>query len=306
VIKFSTVFLIFLLSLTLCWAGKPLVYNLVSDDRKTPGLRFIDQAKKLALRDDYEVMEIQDSPNYVSPKAILGGLVDLAQGANGEALIGNVIVGYVVAEDGRTRSAVVLSSTDPRLNATALAATESWRFEPATLNGKPIATVAVQDFYFKDGVHPSGFAMSHLVLFQDDATLQARMPKVQDLADYVKELEAQAQHYWRDNSVPESLQVVVAVRPGNKSRVWFISSLQADDGHLEGLRQSLESVAPPAVLDGPIAFSIVADIAGGDGKAVPTGSAPTMPDEWKNTGERLKTTSLDTILNAVWPDAPAT
>ena len=125
-------------------AARPVVYHRVTakDDPR-------DRAERDAYGSKFTVIELADGRAYTPPQPIDGRLPKLARAASGEVLSGDVLVAYIVTPDGRAIEPVVLHSTDARLDATALKATESWRFEAARLHGAPVATVSAQQFTFR-------------------------------------------------------------------------------------------------------------------------------------------------------------
>lgn len=54
-------------------------------------------------------------------------------------LTGDVEVGFVVKEDGSVNDAVVLQTDNPGFNSAAVSAVSQWKYEPATVNGKPVS-----------------------------------------------------------------------------------------------------------------------------------------------------------------------
>ena len=152
----------------------------------------------------------------------------------------------------------------------------------------------------------SGFATSNLVLYQPDDVLQARVPSVQSLSEYVKRIEAVCAKHFADERIPESLQVVVAVRPDKSTRIWFISSVYAETPKSRAeLQKAIQAVKPCDVVGGPLAFAISATIAGGDGKASnpSQSSSPPMPKAWTDAARKKKERVIvpDGILEDVWP-----
>jgi hypothetical protein len=152
-----------------------------------------------------------------------------------------------------------------------------------------------------------GFTTDNIVLYQPDEVLQARLGSIADLASYIKGLQAACAEFFADTGKPETLHIVVAVRPGKRSKVWFISSvLPAADASREPLRKKLEAIPPCDVRNGPVAFAISAKLAGGDGKGSKSGGngfSPPIPKEWsdakigKNAGP-----APDCFLDVIWPD----
>ena len=58
-----------------------------------------------------------------------------------EKISGTVLIQCVVRPDGLCHDADVTRSLDPRLDSEAMKALESWRFQPGTLQGRPVATL---------------------------------------------------------------------------------------------------------------------------------------------------------------------
>lgn|GEM_PF-1189278 len=153
-----------------------------------------------------------------------------------------------------------------------------------------------------------GFDTEFLILYQPDPVLRERLPSgPEELASYVKLLQGECTKFFATADKPETLQIVVALRPGKQSRVWFISSTRLPGAkELEPLRRKLEAVPPGEVYQGPVVFAISAKIAGGDGKLhKPDGDYPfPIPKEWQDAakGHNEKLLDLDGFLSLVWPE----
>src|SRR5262245_12116100 len=89
---------------------------------------------------------------------------------------------------------------------------------------------------------PKGFETDNVVLYQPNEVLEARLAAVDDLAGYIKKLQAVCTEFFATAATPETLNVVVAVRPGKRSRVWLVSSTRpAPDAERDPLRTKLEA-----------------------------------------------------------------
>lgn len=151
---------------------------------------------------------------------------------------------------------------------------------------------------------PEGFKTSSIILYQPDALLKARLGDVKDLAAYIKELQAACGESFAASKTPETLYIVVAVRPAKRSRVWFISSHPSPDAPRDEVRKKLESISPFEAKEGPIIFALAATLAGGDPSALDT-TPPPLPAEWmKAAGDRKGPFTSDDLLDLVWPDKP--
>jgi hypothetical protein len=153
---------------------------------------------------------------------------------------------------------------------------------------------------------PIGFETDSVVLYQPKEIMQARVAAVAEFANYIKQLQTVCAEFFATSKTPETLHVVVAVRPGKRGRVWLISSIRpAPDTHREQLRKKLEAIPPCEVRDGPVAFAISARLAGGAGKN-PKGDKvfqPPIPKEWQDAVKGKEGVLLpDGFLDLVWPD----
>jgi hypothetical protein len=126
------------------------------------------------------------------------------------------------------------------------------------------------------------------------------------ISGYAKRLDEVCAGYFAKTETPETLQIVVALKPGKQSRVWLISSvLPGDDKSRADLIKKLEAVDPPDPHGGSFVFALTGEIAGGDGKK-PDGKSPPIPQEWEDAAKTLTPPIEipDGFLSVVWPDAP--
>jgi len=152
---------------------------------------------------------------------------------------------------------------------------------------------------------PVGFETDHVVFYLPEEVMEARIGSEGDFINYGKQLQATCTEFFATTKTPETLHIVVAVRPGKRARVWFVSSTRpAPDAQRHPLREKLEAIPPCDVHDGPIAFAICAKLAGGDGKTPPEEDFKTpTPKEWQDavTGKG-RVLVPDGILDLIWPD----
>lgn len=141
-----------------------------------------------------------------------------------------------------------------------------------------------------------GFRWDSNVLYQPDEPLRARLGSAEDLAAYMKRIEAACTTFFASETTPERLDIVVGLKPQKKVRVWFVSSRRSSqDKGLITLRKKLEAIAPCAVHGGPIAFALRCSIAG----AAPSKEIP-MPKEWRpNDGPVIVP---DGVFERIWRD----
>jgi hypothetical protein len=150
-----------------------------------------------------------------------------------------------------------------------------------------------------------GFESYHVALYQPDDVLQARVGVVAALTNYIEQLRGICTEYFATTTTPETLHIVVAVRPGKRARVWLVSSTRREpEAQREPLRKQLEAIPPCEVHGGPIAFAISAKLAGGDGQ-IPKEDRTPIPKEWQDavtaTG-REGGPVPDGVFDLIWPD----
>jgi TonB family protein len=279
-------------TLTAHGQGKPVVYN-NAESGDTP----LDRAVKKAYAPDFTIIDVTTAAGYESPRPTVGGLPRTAKNDEGEPLEGYVLAAYLISEKGLVEHPIVLRSTHEDLSRTALAAMETWRFVPGTVKGKPVATTAAQEFTFEILKH--GFETTNIVLYQPDDVIQKRLPGTGHLAAYLEKIQRATEQFFAQTHAPGSLQIVVAIRPGGKSRVWLTGS-GIEEKTLAALREQLGKIPPVAVQDGPVAFAICGTIADGP----ETGDPTPMPPEWQEAVKKLPQPVAvpDGLLDAVWPE----
>lgn len=272
-------------------AEKPILYN-KADGGDTP----LDRAIKKVYADNYTIEDASLASGYQSPKPTAGGLPRSAQDETGELLAGYVLVAYVVSADGRAIDPVILSSSNEALNQTCLDTMKEWRFQPGSFKGKPVPTTAAQEFVFK--AEKSGFETTNIVLYQPDDVLEKRLPGAGHLAAYIEKFQVTAASMLAKETTPDTLVIVVAVRPEGTSRVWLMGS-KLDEKTQASLLKQLGAIPAVEVKEGPVAFAICATIAGGPEFT----EVPPLPPEWKKAAEKLPQPVAipDGILDDVWP-----
>ena len=158
------------------------------------------------------------------------------------------------------------------------------------------------------GIAATGYRMDGIVLYQPDHVLEARLSDRATFVNYIRALDRVCVDFFVDEVRPETLHVVIALKPGRQSRVWFVSSTRADVKALAGLREKLEEVPAIEVFGGPVAFAIVGAIAGGDGKPLADDKDfhPPVPKEWRDAVKDVPgvVEVPDGYVRAVWPDTP--
>ena len=154
---------------------------------------------------------------------------------------------------------------------------------------------------------PPAFSSGSIALLQPEAEMSERLSgDVDALAAYIQKLTAAcaAAGEARPQGTGTTGVLVVALRPGGRSRVWLeYGPNDKPEDMASELSDHLESIPPPLVWGGTVSFLINIDFWGG-GEPLTTSERPFFaPAEWqeavKRAGHPLDTES---ILDRVWPD----
>jgi periplasmic protein TonB len=84
-----------------------------------------------------------------APKGVYMPIPEYAESARKKKIRGNVTLAMIVTAEGKVRDLKVIKSLDKDLDKQALAAVSTWRFEPATKDGKPVAVYLSTDVTFR-------------------------------------------------------------------------------------------------------------------------------------------------------------
>ena len=145
--------------------------------------------------------------------------------------------------------------------------------------------------------------LSNVVLYQPDSVLRERLGDVNPLAAYVQRIElACSAAFTTEES--EGVDVVVVLKPGGLSRVWFVSSL-AKMPDRSKLKQEIEAIVVPAVRSGPVVFALSYDLNGFTHRMPEAGKfQPPIPAEWSEKVKGVKGPLMvpDGFISYVWPD----
>lgn len=115
-----------------------------------------DATYKAALGARFEFRDVRtDDEQLMRAKPLSGGLPPAAFTNAGKRIAGEATVVFVISREGLAIEPRIVRMDDPRLEPTVLAAVRGWRFQPATLSGKSVASLASQQFAF-DLADPEG------------------------------------------------------------------------------------------------------------------------------------------------------
>jgi TonB family protein len=78
-------------------------------------------------------------PGVTAPKPVYHPGAEYTDKARKKKIQGPVVVSIVVTDEGKVRDAQIASGLEKDLDKQALKAVSTWKFEPATKDGKPVA-----------------------------------------------------------------------------------------------------------------------------------------------------------------------
>ncbi|HTP73457.1 MAG TPA: hypothetical protein VML58_14660 [Burkholderiaceae bacterium] len=143
-----------------------------------------------------------------------------------------------------------------------------------------------------------------VVLLQPSDVLEQRVPTVDAMADYIKAVEAAAREAVRSAAVRQATSgfIVIAVKPGAKSKVWLDFDTLVDPETSRQLVARITAVEPFEARNGPVVFAVKVSMWDGrESRRI----APS-PTEWKAaTRQAGRQLDIDSLIQRVWrePDA---
>ncbi len=146
------------------------------------------------------------------------------------------------------------------------------------------------------------FTNFNVVLLQPSAVLEERVASIDAMADYIKAIEAAARDAVATSQARQSTggYLVVAVRPGEQSKVWLDFDTLLDLEIRKQLVAKAEAVKPFEARKGPVVFALKVALWGGKETRRP---AP-LPPEWKKAQQGGVPLEVGALAEAVWDDQP--
>lgn len=149
------------------------------------------------------------------------------------------------------------------------------------------------------------YRMDGLTLLQSEATLRERVPGgAPAMQAYIEAINTAAKRIVAGSEPqrPSAGFIVLAVRPGQRSKIWLDFWPLLPSQTEARLLPALEKVAPFDARGGLVVFAIDASLWG----VPPTNEKAPRPNEWTRiTRERGAATDAETIVEALWPDRRA-
>jgi len=143
-----------------------------------------------------------------------------------------------------------------------------------------------------------------VVLLQPGPVLEERVASVDAMAEYIKAVEAAARAAVLASPLKQSVSgfIVIAVRPGGKSKVWLDFDILLDADLGRRLIAGIGAVEPFEARKGPVVFAIKVGL--WDGRE--SRRLAPSPEEWKAaTRQAGRQLDIDSMIRQVWrePDA---
>ena len=140
-----------------------------------------------------------------------------------------------------------------------------------------------------------------VVLLQKGEIIEQRVDGGADaMAAYLKALGEAETETMRANpaQIPSAGFIVVAVRPGNKTRTWFDFKPALGEATMDALRRTVETTPAMTVKSGEIVFALRVSLWS---DKPPKAYAP-APQEWRDATKGMKPKpDVDTLVDMLWP-----
>lgn len=145
------------------------------------------------------------------------------------------------------------------------------------------------------------FEQGGIIMLQTEKLFFERVPGMGAFEVYVKQLvdAVNAAVANLPRSKPANGFLVVAVKPGGRSRVWLDSGPQLSDEAAQAIKTAAQQVYPVLVKNGVVLFAIKVSLWGAE---PPKGMVP-RPKEWEAEAEKAGgEIELGDLVLRVWPD----
>jgi hypothetical protein len=139
-----------------------------------------------------------------------------------------------------------------------------------------------------------------VVLLQPSGVVESRVPGVDAMADYIQAVEAAARQAVQDSAARQSVSgfLVVAVRPGQRSKVWLDFDTLVDLGLQRDIAARMQAVKPFDAKDGPVVFAVKVALWG----AKPSKRQVPLPAEWRSgRAEGAAPEEVEALVERLWP-----
>jgi len=147
---------------------------------------------------------------------------------------------------------------------------------------------------------PAPFSrMANVVLLQPEFVLKDRVPDPHALSSYMAQVQTAVEQTASEIPMHAGVGgfVVVAVKPGRRSKVWLDLKPNMDSALSRRLTLAVQGVPPPVVAQGPVVFALNYGLWG----ALPSSKTAPTPKEW--TDESLhagRSLEIGDLVDRLW------
>jgi hypothetical protein len=144
------------------------------------------------------------------------------------------------------------------------------------------------------------FTNFNVVLLQPSKVLEERVASIDEMAEYIKAIEAAAGEAVAASPARQATGgfLVMAVRPGQQSRVWLDFDTLLDLDIRKRLTSKVLEVKPFEAKKGAVVFALKVGIWGGKESRR---TAP-MPIEWKQASAGSAPREVGELVESIWSD----
>ena len=143
----------------------------------------------------------------------------------------------------------------------------------------------------------------NITLYQPDEVVTALEVDASELSEYIKKLTKSIEQEFSEATIPESLDLVIIVKPGKLSKAWLVSSLK-DSPKRQKFLAKLSTIPSIKTINGPFAFAVTYSIAGGKTPSLETKKYKLpMPKECQDAIDKSEaeyTRIPEGIVDTVW------
>jgi hypothetical protein len=139
------------------------------------------------------------------------------------------------------------------------------------------------------------------ILLQNDTLLKARAADVSAVGQYFKSVRKVFSQTYPKDAPPEAVNMVLAVKPDRKARVWFVSSLKNPPDRSQFMAQ-FDALPVPEVKNGPVALVEIMTIGGARRQTASGRRLPMFPPEWTKQFGNRRVIFPDAITLYIWKD----
>ena len=140
----------------------------------------------------------------------------------------------------------------------------------------------------------------NVVLLQPSPVMEKRVANIDAMADYIKAVQSAAREAVVASGATQAVGgfIVLAVKPGNKARVWLDFDTLLDLEMRKQITNRVKAIPPFDVAEGAVVFALkVATWDAKESKRV----APS-PIEWKKATRGRKPVEIGKLVEKVWND----